>query len=52
MLPATLLRRVSDLETKVRSTEARNVEIAADGENNLRDFKNAIAQKLEGLHEI
>jgi hypothetical protein len=35
--------RVSNLETKVRSAEARNVEIAADGKKILRDFENAIA---------
>jgi hypothetical protein len=43
---------VSDLEAKVRFAEALGIEIAAEGEKILGDFRSVLVQQLEKLHKI
>jgi hypothetical protein len=43
---------IADLEVKVKSAETHSVEIAAEGDKNLRDFENGLVRKLEGLREM
>jgi SMC interacting uncharacterized protein involved in chromosome segregation len=45
-------KHIADLEAKVKSAKTRNIEIAADGDKNLRDFESELVQKLEGLREM
>jgi hypothetical protein len=43
---------IADLEVKVKSAETHSVEIAAEGDKNLRDFESGLVRKLEGLREM
>jgi hypothetical protein len=43
---------VSDLESRVRFAKARGVEIAAEGEKKLVDFRSMLVERLERLHEM
>jgi hypothetical protein len=45
-------KRISDLEAKVASVEACNIEIAADGEKSLRDFHGVLVRQLERVHDM
>jgi hypothetical protein len=45
-------KRIADLELKVKSAETHSVEIAAEGDKNLRNFKSGLVRKLEGLRKM
>jgi hypothetical protein len=40
-------KHISNLEAKVVSAEAHNVDIAAKGEKSLRDFQGVLVRQLE-----
>jgi hypothetical protein len=43
---------VSGLESKVRFAKDRGIEIAAQGEKDLVDFRGMLVEQLERLHEM
>jgi hypothetical protein len=45
-------KQVADLEARVKSAEARSIDAAAEGEKNLRDFKDGLVRKLEELGQL
>jgi hypothetical protein len=40
--------RIADLEAKVKFAKTHGVEIATEGNKNLKDFKTGLGQKLGG----
>jgi hypothetical protein len=44
-------KRITDLEAKTKFAETHVVEIAAEGDKILKDFKTGLVRKLEGLRE-
>jgi hypothetical protein len=45
-------KRIDDLEARVRSSEARSIDVAAASEKRLRDFEDDLVQKLEKLRGL